>query len=55
MSKSKLNCWDLSNHVWFVMKTKLDNDVTNRISLVYAETKIELSRPIWPGIICDEN
>ena len=37
------------------MKSKKDNDVTDLIGLVYAKIKIELSRPIWPGAICDEN
>ena len=37
------------------MKTKHDNDVTDHIDLVYAETKIEMLGPIWPSTICDEN
>ena len=37
------------------MKTKEDNDVTNCIGVVYAESKIELLWPIRPGAICDEN
>ena len=37
------------------MKTIEDNDVTDRVGLVNAKTKTELSRPIWPSAICDEN
>ena len=36
-----------SNLVQSVMKTIWDND--------YAEIKTELSRPIWPSALCDEN
>ena len=36
-------------------KTRWESDVVNLISLVYAETKIELSGPILPSTICDEN
>ena len=42
----KLICYDLSNRVWFVMKTKQDNDMTNCIGLVYVETKTEQLKPI---------
>lgn len=37
------------------MKTIEDNDVTDRVGLVNAKTKTELSEPIWPSAICDEN
>ena len=37
------------------MKTKQDNDMTNRINLVYVEIEIELSIPIWPSAVFDEN
>ena len=53
--KTKLSCCDRKDWVWFVTKTKWDNDVTSRISLVYVETEIELSGPIWPGVVSDEN
>ena len=36
-------------------KTSQDNIVTDRIGLVYAKTKIELSGSIWPSVDCDEN
>ena len=47
MPKTILNYHDLSNWVSFLTKTKQDNDVTNRIGLVYIETEIELSGPIY--------
>ena len=37
-----------------VMKTRHD-DVTDHIGLVYTKTEIELSGPIWLGLVCDEN
>ena len=38
-----------------MMKTRQDNNVTDRIGLVYVENDIELSGPIWRGIVCDKN
>ena len=35
--------------------TRVANDVTNSISLIYFEIKIELLGPIWLGVVCDEN
>ena len=37
------------------MKTKQDNDVIDRIDVVYVENKTELSWPIGPSTVCDEN
>ena len=37
-----------------MMKTSHDNDVTNRIGLVYAKNNIELSGPIEPSVVYDE-
>ena len=54
-SKMKLSCRDQSDRVWFVMKTRQDNDVTNRIGLVYVKTKPQFSGPIWSGAVYDEN
>ena len=51
-NETELSC--RSNRVWFVKKTKQDNDVTNRIGLVYVETEIELSGPLWSGVVYDE-
>ena len=38
----KLSCHDISNHVPYVTKTIQDNDVADRIGLVYAEIEIKL-------------
>ena len=37
MLKSKLNYWDLSNQVQFVMKTRQNNDLTNHAGAFYVE------------------
>ena len=38
-----------------VKKTKQDNDMTDYIDLVYAETEIKLSGPISMDVVCAEN
>lgn len=53
MLKTKLRCYDRSNWVWYMTKTIQDNDAIDRTSLIYAE--IELARPLWLGVACDEN
>lgn len=40
MPKLKLNCRDLYDQVQSVMKTRYDNDITNRTNAVNAETKL---------------
>ena len=55
MPKMKLSCYDRLDRVQSLMKTRHENDVTNRISLVFVETKIELSGLISQGGVCDEN
>ena len=55
MPKMKLSCYDQSNRVPSMTKIWQDNDVTNRIGLVYAEIEFELSRPIWLFKVYDEN
>ena len=55
MPKLKLNCYDLFDHVQFVMKSKQENDVTDYIDVVYTKNKTELSWPIRLGTICSEN
>ena len=35
--------------------TRHDNDVTDCIGVVYSETKIEQSRPIWSGAVYDKS
>ena len=37
------------------MKTRQDNDVTDHIGLLYAKIESELSGPISPGVVYDEN
>ena len=50
-----LNCRDRPNWVRYVIKTRYDNDIIDRISLVYAKTEIELLGPIWSGGVYDES
>lgn len=54
-SKPKLNCQDLSDQVWSVMKTRQDIDVTDHIDVVYIKNEIELSWLIQQGAVYDEN
>lgn len=44
--KTKLSYHDQSNQVWFVTKTKQDNDMADRVGLVYIETETKLLGPI---------
>ena len=37
------------------MKTRHDNDVIDRIGIVYIENDTELSWPIGQGVVYDEN
>ena len=41
--------------MWYVMKIGQDNNMTNRISAIYVENNYELSWPMGPSAICDEN
>lgn len=45
-SKMKLSCHDQYDQVQFVKKTRHDNDVIDRIGLVYAEIETEMLGPI---------
>ena len=54
MLKLKLNCWDQSDQVWFVMKTKQNNDMTDHTDAVYIKNEIELPWLIVPGLVYDE-
>lgn len=36
-------------------ETRSDNDMIDHIGVIYIKTEIELSRPIWSGVICNEN
>ena len=42
MLKPKLNFWDLFDRVRSVMKTRQDNDMTNRTGAFYTKNDIEL-------------
>lgn len=55
MPKPKLNCRDLSNRVWSVMKPRKENDMADCIGVVYVKTKTKLLRTIEPGVVYDEN
>lgn len=44
-----------SNWVRSVMKARQDNNVIDYIGLVDVKTETKLSRPIWLGVVCDEN
>ena len=46
MMKSELKVHDLSDRMWFIMKNKLDNNVTNGTGVISIEYNIELLRPI---------
>ena len=43
------------HQVWFVMKTRQDNDMIKRIGAVYAKNDIELLGPIGLDVVYDEN
>ena len=53
-SKMKLS-YDQLDLVWSMIKTKKDNNVTNRIGLVYVGIEIELMGSIWSSAVYDEN
>lgn len=53
--KMKLSYGNRLDRVWFMTKTRQDNDLIDRIGLVYAKNDIELSRLIWLTVIYDEN
>ena len=55
MKKMKLNYCDWSDQVWYVMKTKQDNDMIDCIGAVYNGNDIEQLEPIRPDVIFDEN
>lgn len=53
--KTKLTYRDQLDRAQFVTKTKQDNNMIDRIGLIYAESEIELLGPIWSGAIYFEN
>lgn len=50
-----MNYHDRFDQVQSIMKTREDNNMTNRTSEVYVENDIELSCPIRIGVDSDEN
>lgn len=44
--KMKLSCHGQLDQVWSRIKTNQDNDVTNRIGLLYVKIETELLGPI---------
>lgn len=56
MSKPKVSYRDISNGVKSVMIIRHDNNnMIDRIGVVYVENKMEQSWSTMTGIICDEN
>ena len=55
MLKTILNYHAQSNWVLYVMKTKQDTDVTDRIGAVYTKNNIELLWTIWSSADYDKN
>ena len=55
MPKMKLSFRELLDRVRYVIKTIQDNVMTNRIGLIYVETKTELLRPIEQGTVSYED
>lgn len=53
MPKPKLNRWNLSNQVRFVMKIGHANILTDRTGALCAKNDIELSLLIGTGVVCD--
>ena len=47
----KLNDHDQSYTVWFMMKTRKDNNVSDSTSTIYAKIKIDLSWSIEHDVI----
>lgn len=55
MTKTKLSYYDQSDRVQYIMKTKQNNDITDRTGTIYAKNDTELSWLIEPGVVYDEN
>lgn len=51
----KLGFCDRSDWVWSMIKIKQDNNVIDRIGLLYAKNDNELLGPIRLGVVYDEN
>ena len=55
MSKTILNCQDLTDRVLYLKKTRHDNDVIDCINMVYVKIEIELLGPIELDVVCYQN
>ena len=53
--ENEIELSNLSNWVWYITKTKKDNDMNDRTCTVYTENDTELSWLIRPGAVYDEN
>ena len=53
--KTKLNCYDWTNKIRSMTKTKQDNDVSGHIGILYPEIRTELWRPIRKVMVNHEN
>ena len=52
--ETKLNYYDWSNGVWFMMKTRQDNDKIDRIGTIYAKIGTKMSWSIKQDTVYDE-
>ena len=55
MPTLKLNYWDLSDQVLFVMKTTQNNNMNDHTSAIYVENETKLPCLIRPGAVYDES
>ena len=51
----KLNCHDLFDRVWYVMKTRQDNDMIDHTCMIYVKNDNEISYRMGSSAICDKN
>ena len=55
MLKSELNCHDRSNMLLFITKSKQDNDVIDRIGVIFIEYNTKMSILIEQCAVYDED
>lgn len=53
--ENNTNYHDWLDQVLIIIKTRLENDVTGHIDVVYAKNKIDLSWLIGPSMVSNEN
>ena len=51
----KLNCYDRADKVYYMEKTRQENDMTNRIGAVYVKIETEMSWSIRQDVVNHEN